>query len=226
MSTRPYGGVAAADRRAERRAALLDAALDLLGTEGLRATTLRAVCARAGLNQRYFYESFADLDALLAAVYDGIAAESAQAATRAILAAGPDADLRAVVRAGAEAVLELGGADPRKARIVLVEAPSSPVLRARSKAAQREWAELVARYARDRFGVPEGSDALIGFTAVMLVSGWTGALTAWLDGDIRASAAELAAMFADAAHTAAEAAAQGTSVRGSERKPATTDEPL
>ncbi|MDX6741932.1 TetR/AcrR family transcriptional regulator [Actinocorallia sp. A-T 12471] len=226
MTTRTYGGVAAADRRAERRAALLKAALDLLGTEGLRATTLRAVCARTGLNQRYFYESFADLDALLAAVYDGIAAETARAATRAVLAAGPEADLRDVVRAAAEAVLELGGADPRKARIALVEAPASPVLRARSKAAQRQCADLIARYARDRYGVPQGSDALIGFTSVMLVSGWTGALTAWLDGEIPASAAELAAMFADAAHTAAQAAAQGTSVKGSERKPATTDEPL
>lgn len=208
VSTRTYAGVGAAQRRAERRAALVEAGLDLLGTEGLRATTLRAVCARTGLNQRYFYESFADLDALLAEIYDGIAAEAVEAASRAIAAAGPGADLRTVVRAAAEAVLELGSADPRRCRIVLVESAASPVLRARAQAARRRYTDLVVGYARAHFGVPEGADAPIRFTAVMLVSGWAGTLTAWLDGDIPATPAELAALFADAAHTAALAAAR------------------
>ena len=39
-----------ADRRAERRALLVEAAFDLLGTEGWGGTTVRAVCHAARLN--------------------------------------------------------------------------------------------------------------------------------------------------------------------------------
>jgi AcrR family transcriptional regulator len=59
-------------RKAERRTLLLDATFDLLGTEGAEATTVRAVCLKARLNPRYFYESFDDLDTLVVAVYDRV----------------------------------------------------------------------------------------------------------------------------------------------------------
>ena len=58
-----WAGLAPDDRRAERRTLLLDAAFELLGTEGWGGTTVRAVCQEARLNPRYFYESFEDLDA-------------------------------------------------------------------------------------------------------------------------------------------------------------------
>ena len=53
-----WAGIPAEDRRADRRVRLLDAAFELLGTEGWSATTVRAVCQAAQLNPRYFYESF------------------------------------------------------------------------------------------------------------------------------------------------------------------------
>lgn len=68
--TRPYRGVPADQRRARRRAALMEAGLELLGTRGWAATTVRQVCAEAGLNDRYFYENFPDRDALLLAIID------------------------------------------------------------------------------------------------------------------------------------------------------------
>src|SRR5699024_11927589 len=39
------------------------------GTVGYRAATVGAVCETAGLNKRYFYESFATLEDLLCEVY-------------------------------------------------------------------------------------------------------------------------------------------------------------
>jgi AcrR family transcriptional regulator len=50
----------------------MDAAFQLLGTEGWSGTSVRAVCQGARLNPRYFYESFDDLDALVIAVYDRV----------------------------------------------------------------------------------------------------------------------------------------------------------
>lgn len=66
---RAYGGLSPEDRVAARRQRLLQAGAVLFGTQGLRATTVRGVCSEAGLTDRYFYESFASLEALLAAVY-------------------------------------------------------------------------------------------------------------------------------------------------------------
>ena len=65
---RPYRGISADERRASRRARLLDAALEEVGERGMAGTTMTAVCARAGLTERYFYESFADRDEMLRAV--------------------------------------------------------------------------------------------------------------------------------------------------------------
>ncbi|MFB4305787.1 TetR/AcrR family transcriptional regulator [Actinomadura sp. GTD37] len=206
MSSRTYGGVTADRRRADRRAALLEAALDLLGTEGLHATSLRAVCVRAGLNPRYFYESFTGLDALLTEVYDRIATEITDAAARGVAAAGPDAGLRATVRSAAMAVLAVA-ADPRKARVALIEAPASPALRARQRAALRHHTRIVVDYARTFYDIPTTADAQLQFTATMLVAGWSENLIAWLDGELHAAPSDLADMFADATEALATQAA-------------------
>ena len=110
-----WAGIAPADRRAERRTLLLDAAFDLLGTEGWPGTTVRAVCQRARLNPRYFYESFDDLDALVVAVYDRLVGEMTATIMAAGGGAGDDtaaqtrAQVLAIARQTAELV-ELGRA--------------------------------------------------------------------------------------------------------------------
>ncbi|WP_165978305.1 TetR/AcrR family transcriptional regulator [Actinomadura darangshiensis] len=208
MSPRPYGGVTADRRRADRRTALLEAALDLLATEGVRGTSLRAVCARAGLNPRYFYENYTDLDALLTEVYDRIVTETADAAAQGVAAAGPGADLRTTVRSATLAALDMGRADPRKARVMLIEASASPVLRARQREARRRYTRLVIDYARTFYDVPPDADAQLHFTATMLVAGWSENLIAWLDGELQTTPSALADMFAGAAEALADHAAR------------------
>jgi AcrR family transcriptional regulator len=66
---RLWGGTTLTERREARRTALLEAALDLIGEAGAAAVTMRAVCRRAGLTDRYFYESFSDRDDLLDVLY-------------------------------------------------------------------------------------------------------------------------------------------------------------
>src|SRR3981081_1120818 len=67
---RDYGGKSGDERRAERRARLITAGLELFGTQGFAATSVRALLREAGLQERYFAASFASMDELLAAVYD------------------------------------------------------------------------------------------------------------------------------------------------------------
>ncbi len=60
---RVYSGVEVDERVAQRRSRLLEAGLDILGDpRGDDDLTLRVICRRSGLAQRYFYESFDDLD--------------------------------------------------------------------------------------------------------------------------------------------------------------------
>src|SRR3954471_10215009 len=111
--SRVYRGVAQEDRVAARRDALVEAGLDCLHDDGLSGASVRSICGRARLTPRYFYENFADLDELLVAVVDAVAAEVATAALVAVATAPPDlpAQVRALVDAGYGVVAQ----DRRKA---------------------------------------------------------------------------------------------------------------
>jgi AcrR family transcriptional regulator len=136
-----WAGVPLTDRRAERRELLVDAAYRLFGDGGEAALAVRSVCRESGLNSRYFYESFADLDDLLGAVYDRVSAELAQAVGAAMATAGES--LRARTRAGMAAVLEFSSVDPRRGRVLFTDARANPVLTARRAATQDLLREAV-----------------------------------------------------------------------------------
>lgn len=129
-----WAGVPLTDRPAERRALLVDAAYELFGTGGEAAVTVRAVCRHTGLHSRYFYESFADTDELLGAVYDRVAEAAGVEVTAALAEAGTDPVAR--LRAGMHGVLGFSSADPRRGKVLFTEARTNPVLTDRRYAAQ------------------------------------------------------------------------------------------
>ena len=67
-----WSGVPLEDRQALRRDELVAAGVQLLGEKSGPAVTVRAACRQARLTERYFYESFADRDAFVRAVYDDV----------------------------------------------------------------------------------------------------------------------------------------------------------
>src|SRR5690348_10370050 len=109
---RTYGGVSAAERIAGRRARLLDAGLELFGTQGFSATGVKDVCRAAGLTDRYFYESFSDSRELFLAVFDRLTDDlfSAVAIAAARSAADPERQLREAIGTFIGALAD----DPRK----------------------------------------------------------------------------------------------------------------
>ncbi|MBD3647382.1 MAG: TetR/AcrR family transcriptional regulator [Pseudomonadales bacterium] len=72
---RSYRGIDAEDRQQKRREALIQAGFELFGSRGYRATSVKLVCDHVGLTERYFYESFANREALLLAVYAELGTE-------------------------------------------------------------------------------------------------------------------------------------------------------
>ncbi|MFD4295395.1 TetR/AcrR family transcriptional regulator [Rhodococcus sp. NPDC058532] len=139
---RRYSGLDAEERVRVRRAAILEAALDLFGTVGYPATSVKQICDTAGLTERYFYESFRDRKAALAGVYGLLVTEVREATQSAIGTA--DGDLEARIRAGLTAFVGYLTDDPRRARVVLIEVVGiSPELEEVRHAVLRGFGEVI-----------------------------------------------------------------------------------
>jgi AcrR family transcriptional regulator len=72
QAPRRYRGLTAAERHAQRRGRLLDVGLEVFGTSGYASSSVRSISAAAGLNSRYFHESFSSKEELLRVVYERI----------------------------------------------------------------------------------------------------------------------------------------------------------
>ncbi len=122
---RPYRGVEAADRVAERRRRFLEAGLDILGSDSdLSELTVRGICRQAGVALRYFYESFTDKDDFVGAVFDWVIADIA-ATTQAAVTAAP---LKEQSRAGMANIVRTIAADTRVGRLLFSSQLSNPVV--------------------------------------------------------------------------------------------------
>lgn len=138
-SGRRYGGQDAEQRRRVRREKLLAAGLELFGTRGYHATTVKQLCVHAGLTERYFYESFRTREELLAAIAGDITEQAFAALRSAVAAAGPD--LHAQAYGGVSAYLTAVAGDRRCGRVHLLEVLTvSPELEAGRRATLRALA--------------------------------------------------------------------------------------
>ncbi|WP_281033278.1 recombinase family protein [Nocardia niigatensis] len=175
---RIWGGTTLTERREARRAALLEAALDLIGESGAGAVTMRAVCRRANLTDRYFYESFASRDELLDVLYRQIAEEFLDPMTAFAVADDPDRD-RALSETLVDKVLE----DPRKSRLFLVEPYSSTGLGQTTIAVMPAFTRLIQDHLFGHIADPVRRR----LAAVTMASGNAGMFSAWLNGTLRAT---------------------------------------
>ena len=120
---RSYGGVAPDERQKLRREKLIAAGIEVFGVHGYHAATVRSVCTAAKLTERYFYESFRSLDELFTAVYAEISSQLKQATLEALANSTPKA--LNLAEAALRVFLEFVRADPRRARITLIDAVST-----------------------------------------------------------------------------------------------------
>ena len=176
---RPYRGVDAAERLAGRRRRLLEAGLDLLGAGDRDPAdlTVRAICAKARLGVRYFYESFADKDDFTAAVFDNVVAEIA-ATTQAAVASAPPAEQ---ARAGMANVVRAIAADARVGRLLFsVELSNTVIVRKRAESTALFAALLLAHAGTLGAQDNDATKAAAHFA----VGGVGQTVSAWLSGDL------------------------------------------
>jgi AcrR family transcriptional regulator len=180
MSTRPYGGVSAAERVAARRERLLEAGLELFGSRGFESTGVKELCREARLTDRYFYESFRDGRALFVAVFDRVTDELFTEVAQAVAAVEPrpEPQLRAAISTFVRALAD----DPRRARIVFSEAGGAgPQVEQHLRGTLRRFTDLVAATARQHLpgDVP---DARVEVLALALVGTLERVVIEWHDG--------------------------------------------
>lgn len=159
-------------RRAQRRADLVEATLDLVGEGGSTAVTVRSVCRKAGLTDRYFYESFGSRDELLVQLYNEVSAEIFDRMSRVVdqVSGTP----REKARAAALTMVTLSHDDPRKSRLLLREPFSESALIAAGLAVAPALTRMVAHgFPRKGTGAQRALDAIsIGGAIATLFATW------------------------------------------------------
>jgi len=134
---RVYRGANNDQRVAERRERLIAAAIHCFGTHGYHRTTLKMLCAEAGLTERYFYESFTNFDDILCCAYQ----ETAVLMLHRIVAKMVSAEATPSARmlAALDAYLTEIAADKARARVMLIEIEGASE---RANASYREQLEI------------------------------------------------------------------------------------
>ncbi len=149
---------------------------------------MRAVVERAELNPRYFYESFADLDELIVAVYDRVVEELAAEVLVALETAPDDPAVQA--RAVVGRIVEFVDGDRRRGRVLYVEGLGSEVLNRRRIETGRGVVAFFERYAVERHGETP-FDHVQRVAAAIVVGGFSQLLLDWVAGRLNVTRAQL-----------------------------------
>jgi AcrR family transcriptional regulator len=140
-----YGGRSEHERRADRRTRLLQAGLELFGTEGWQGATIEKLCSAAGVATRSFYEEFASREALLKAVYEQLMLDVLDTVLPRVQASSDSLEER--VRLGLGGYVAYLTEDPRRARIAHREVRVAGLLENDRHAMVLRFAEVIAHEA-------------------------------------------------------------------------------
>jgi AcrR family transcriptional regulator len=215
---RPWRGVSASQRTAERRERLIEAALEVFGTAGYARSSVRDVCRAAGLTERYFYESFRNREELLGALADRIVDESLDAVASALeeTSGGLDDTVSDAVGRFIDSLVD----DPRRARVLLVETVGvSPPAEDRRREIVGHLASVTRDALQQALGAAAPAPADLDLTARALIGASNELLVAYARGELtqdrRSLTHHLATLFLAAAPVSSSEQAPG---RGSHER--------
>ena len=169
--------------------------MDVMADNQWRAVTVDKLCAAARLNKRYFYESFAGIDAVSAAVIDAIA-DRVRTETLAAVEAVAQEPLETQAFAGAAAAVRALVDDPRRARVLLGGVAASPELQVHRLTVMHRLTDLLIDHGRTVHGVELASDPLAQVAPPFIVGGTGDAVLAFVNGHLKVSIDELIAQLA------------------------------
>jgi len=152
VSSRTYSGLSASERDAERRARLLAAGRELIGTQGYASVSVEKLCAASKVSSRHFYQLYENKEAAFLDLYDSITAQSFVEASRSLAETEGQPMLERIPQAFLAYISPMVD-DIRAARIAFVEIMgASPLLEERRLAYREGLVQLV---------MAEGSAAVV-----------------------------------------------------------------
>lgn len=189
---RPFLGESAESRVQARRRLLMDKSFELLAAGEWRHASIAQLCRDVNLNKRYFYESFADLDALEDAVVDDLtstlmvlglgAAETAQQ---------QGMDTGTLARHVLATCLRWLIEDPRRAQVLFAKVSDNTRARDQRSRVIDQLAQTLTGFGvayhqprQPRMQPHETLQHLAHLSAAMLIGGTIESILRWLDGDI------------------------------------------
>ncbi|HKY57016.1 MAG TPA: TetR/AcrR family transcriptional regulator [Aeromicrobium sp.] len=190
VTERSYRGKSGGERAAERRARLIDATIAVLSASGEAHATMTAVCAAAGLTERYFYESFSGLDDAKLAALDSVCQEILTLATAKVeetVDQSPEARVHAVMEGFVDWVNEA----PAKASVAVIHASANPRMRARRSELLAVFADFVAREAAEFYGEDAWPMDRARVHGLVYIAGFAELVASWLSGDVQLTGDEL-----------------------------------
>lgn len=189
---RPFLGESAESRVQSRRRLLLDKSFAWMADGQWRQASIAQLCREVNLNKRYFYESFADLEAVEDAVVEDLTGALLNLGLRAAADAqqqGMDTD--ALARHVLGSCIRWLTEDPRRARVLFAKASDNPRARDQRNMVISQLARTLTDFGLAYHGprqpqvtVTEEHNHLAGLSSSMLIGGTIESILRWIDGDI------------------------------------------
>ncbi len=183
-----HRGLTADQRREQRRRLLIDAALDTIAEQGVSNLRVRAISERARLNDRYFYESFPDCQALVLATFED-QFDRALAGVMDILSDSPP-NLELRTRTIIEFTFRFIDEDPRRPRL-LIELQSAEALAERRREVIGVLTQVVVAQMGELLGEAAGTDENTSLTALTIIAGLLELTSQWYRQQIDVSQSRL-----------------------------------
>ncbi len=188
--TRPFQGQSAKSRVHARRQQLLSKAYEIIAAEGWRNLSIHKLCTEAGLNKRYFYESFDSLDSMTAALVNDLADELIGIGQNAAQSGWQEGmDTSTLARYVLDHCISWMVDEPARTRLLFSSASENPQALVQRKLIIRKMAQVVSAFSIQYHQAGEPlSIAHVG--SALLIGGTIEAIMAWLDEDIAVSREE------------------------------------
>lgn len=178
---RQYAGVSLKVRTRQRKEQFLQAGLNLFGTTGFRKCTVRSLCKEANLTDRYFYQSYGSLEALLTSVYERCMTDLGTSLVEVISMEYKKSGAEKAIMAGLEAYFSFLE-DSRVARVCMVELEGiSPEVNALYYTYIDGFARLLKHFANHAYPQWKANDEEQHIFAISLIGAMRQVATNWLE---------------------------------------------
>lgn len=160
--------------------------MDIWQEQGWAAVTMRGVCARANLTDRYFYESFTNRDELLAIAWERVRDETLRMILDAV-AERIESPALEQLRAALDVVVHHIQEEPARAQILFGDHSGSAVLEQLRRQTVQETTGLLIELARPHLKA-DVDDLEFRVNVLLGIGGFVETMLAWRSGLLEADA--------------------------------------